>query len=54
MLWGISWLNVQIMLTDALKTKSVPKDEKGKPEDKIIRRDLKTKEDIKNYIKGII
>lgn len=54
MLWGISWLNVQIMLTDALKTKSVPKDENGKPGDKIIRRDLKTKEDIKNYIKGII
>ena len=42
------------MLTDALRAKSVPRDENGKPKDKTIRRDLKTKEDIKNYIKGII
>lgn len=56
LLWGITWLNVQMMIADAPRTKDLPTDENGKPidESKIERRELKTKEDIKNYIKGII
>lgn len=56
LLWGISWLNVQMMIKDAPRTKEQPTDDEGRPidESKIERHDLKTKDDIKNYIKGII
>ncbi len=57
LLWGISWLNVQTMLADLSRPEEIQIDENGKPkakEDKYIRRDRKTKDDIKNYIKGII
>lgn len=56
LLWGISWLNVQTMLADLSRPAEIPTDEEGNPikEDKIIRRELKTKDDIKNYINGII
>ena len=56
MLWGISWLNVQTMLADLSRPDEIKLDENGEPkkEEKYIRRELKTKEDIKNYIKGII
>ena len=49
-------MNVQTMLADLSKPAEIKTDEDGKPvqDDKIIRRELKTKEDIKNYIKGII
>lgn len=61
MLWGISWMNVEIMLADMAKSKPMPKtetDENGLPKPpqggKVIHRELKTKEDIKNYVKGLI
>ncbi|HBG40089.1 MAG TPA: hypothetical protein DDW85_01580 [Porphyromonadaceae bacterium] len=56
LLWGISWLNVRIMLDDA--TRSVDdeeNDESGKGNSgPVIHRDLKTKEDIMNYVNGVI
>lgn len=44
------------MLADLSRPEEIELDENGKPkqEDKYIRRELKTKEDIKNYINGII
>jgi hypothetical protein len=56
LLWGISWLNVQLMIADAPRSKDLPTDEDGNviDESKIERHELNTKEDIKNYIKGII
>ena len=61
LLWGISWKNVEIMLADMARTKPMPKtetDENGLPKPpqggKVIHRELKTKEDIKNYVKGLI
>lgn len=60
LLWGISWNNVQIMLADMTRTKPIPEEEKGedglpKPKGgKIVHRELKTKDDIKNYVKGLI
>ena len=54
-------MNVEIMLADMAKTKPMPKtetDENGFPKPpqggKVIHRELKTKEDIKNYIKGML
>lgn len=56
MLWGISWLNAQIILADAARI-SDP-DDKDEDQDqnngKVEHRELKTKEDIKNYIKGLM
>ena len=59
MLWGISWLNVQLMVADAARVKDLDMEnvESGSDENgggKVERRELKTKEDIKNYIKGLI
>lgn len=61
LLWGISWMNVELMMADMARTKPMPKDEtdeNGLPKPpkggKIIHRELKTKEDIKNYVKGLI
>lgn len=54
MLWGISWLNVQLMIADAPKAKDLPLDENGNPidEEQTITQELTTKEEIKNYLKG--
>lgn len=54
MLWGISWLNVQLMIADAPRAKELQLDEEGNPidESQIITQELTTKEDIKNYLKG--
>nr|DAF67754.1 MAG TPA: hypothetical protein [Caudoviricetes sp.] len=59
LLWGISWLNVQTMINDLARPEQeeAKTDDEGNPisDDKpVIHRELKTKEDIKNYIKGII
>nr|DAE96379.1 MAG TPA: hypothetical protein [Caudoviricetes sp.] len=56
LLWGISWLNLQTMLNDAPRIKDIQQtNADGTPTGKeIIHRELKTKEDIKKYIKGII
>lgn len=56
LLWGISWANVQLMIADAPRTKETPTDDEGNPidETKIVRQDLKTKEDILNHIKGYL
>lgn len=54
LLWGISWLNVQLMIADAPRAKELQLDEDGNPidESQIITQELTTKEDIKNYLKG--
>jgi hypothetical protein len=54
LLWGISWLNVQLMIADAPRIS--PKKQGGDEDSgkEVIHRELKSKEDIKNYIKGII
>lgn len=60
MLWGISWQNVQLMIADAARSEKKQEeetDENGLPKNKggkTVHRSLKTKEDIKNYVKGII
>ena len=58
MLWGINWMNAQMILADAARMKHQERDENGKiindPEKPDVHRELKTKEDIKNYIKAII
>ena len=54
-------MNVEIMMADMAKTKPMPKTETDENElqkqpqgGKVIQRELKTKEDIKNYVKGLI
>lgn len=51
-------MNAQMILADAARMKHQERDENGKiindPEKPDVHRELKTKEDIKNYIKGII
>lgn len=56
LLWGISWLNLQLMIADAPRTKETPTDEEGNPieEGEVIEQELTTKEDIKNYLKGYL
>lgn len=56
LLWGISWLNLQLMIADAPRTKELPTDEDGNPidESETIEQELTTKEEIKNYLKGYI
>lgn len=56
LLWGISWLNLQLMIADAPRTKEMPTDEEGNPieEGEVIEQELTTKEDIKNYLKGYL
>lgn len=53
LLWGISWLNVQIMVADAARMRD-PEDKDQEDGGKVEHRELKTKEDIKNYIKGLM
>ncbi len=56
MLWGISWINIQLMQDDSARTVDTPDDEsKGEAGGgKVEHRELKTKEDIKNYVKGLL
>lgn len=57
LLWGISWVNVQLILADAAEVKTENPDESGEnpgKSEEVIHRKLSSKEDIKNYIKGII
>ena len=57
MLWGISWINVEIMLADAARIKDNPTEETGDESastGEVVHRELKTKEDIKNYLKGMM
>lgn len=55
MLWGISWLNVQTMLNDSARIDDTHTETDGDQKGKnVVHRELKSKEDIKNYIKGII
>lgn len=57
LLWGISWMNVSVMLADGARYESdgdgdgEEKDDKG---GKIVRRELKGKKAILDYINGII
>lgn len=53
MLWGISWQNVQIMLADAARIKEAPENA-DEATVGVEHRELKTKEDIKNYLKGMM
>lgn len=52
MLWGISWINVQLMLDDAARV--VDLDDNGGIAGVTEHRKLQTKEDIKNYISGML
>ncbi len=56
LLWGISWLNLQLMIADAPRTKELPTDEDGNPidESEIVEQELTTKEEIKNYLNGYL
>ena len=48
LLWGINWVNVTIMLADGARYES-PDELDGEP---VIRKELKSKEDIKKFING--
>lgn len=48
MLWGISWINVRLMLEDQAKIEDL---DDYKSENMEVR-ELETKEDIMNYING--
>ncbi len=52
MLWGISWLNVQLMIADAPRSKDLPTSEDGEVfedfDDTVPT--ISTKEDIKNLL----
>lgn len=50
MLWGISWLNVQMILADALRVDNDHKDNAGESE----AVKLESKEDIKNFFKRMM
>lgn len=54
LLWGISWLNISLMIADAPRTKEIPKDEFGNDFDIEAEApvSLTTKDEIKNYLKG--
>ena len=54
LLWGISWLNVQIMLADAARVEQEPEQTDGNKDGGKPPVQLKTKDDIKNYLKGIM
>lgn len=50
LLWGISWLNVQMILADALRVDNDHKDNTGESE----AVKLESKEDIKNFFKRMM
>lgn len=50
LLWGISWLNVQMMLADALRVDN--NQEGGAGESEAVK--LESKEDIKNFFKRMM
>lgn len=50
LLWGISWLNVQMILADALR---VDNDQEGNAEESEAVK-LENKEDIKNFFKRMM
>lgn len=50
LLWGISWLNVQMILADALRVDNDHKDNAGESE----AVKLESKEDIKNFFKRMM
>lgn len=50
LLWGISWLNVQMILADALR---VDNDQEGNAEESDAVK-LENKEDIKNFFKRMM
>lgn len=54
LLWGISWLNISLMIADAPRTKEIPKDEDSNEFDFDAEApvSLTTKDEIKNYLKG--
>lgn len=56
LLWGISWVNVSLMLADGARYESSDseggeKDEHGRT---VIRREIKGKQAILDYVNGII
>lgn len=56
LLWGISWLNIQMMIADAPRTEELEKDEFGNVVDDTGTPPvaLKSKDDIKNFLKGMM
>ena len=51
LLWGISWLNVMTFIADAARPKDTPKSNDDEPS---VNIELKTEEDIKNWIDNMM
>jgi hypothetical protein len=59
LLWGISWVNVRIMLDDSTRIIDIKSDDgdtnnDDKSDGKVEHRSLKTKEDIMNYVNHLL
>lgn len=46
LLWGISWLNVNMMMADAAR---IDTDDIGKSQDDMVKIELKTKDDLRKF-----
>lgn len=57
LLWGISWLNVSLMLADGARYETAADPEDGGLDEhghKIIKREIRGKQAILDYVNGII
>ena len=56
LLWGISWVNVRLMLDDSSRiiTKSEGADDFDPNAPNVVHKTLETKEDISNYLKNML
>lgn len=48
LLWGISWLNVNMMMADAARIETEQKSE----QENVVEMKLRTKDDLKKFISG--
>lgn len=55
LLWGISWINISLMMADALRAKDEPVSD-GEETDAYgnVTRKIETKEEIENYINSLM
>jgi hypothetical protein len=54
LLWGITWLNVQLMLADGARYVTADEGEESSDGKPVVHRELKTKKEILDYINGVI
>ena len=54
LLWGISWINISLMMADALRVKDEPVDGEETDLSGDVNRTIKTKEEIENYINSVM